>query len=73
MKESKYSEILLNKNNKCLFSQFYSLTSFTIKGFKVIYIYIYIYIYISYSEVKIHLTVHKENAAKLILQCDVND
>ena len=37
-KESKYSEILLNKNNKCLFSFFsylYTLT-FTVKGFKVI-------------------------------------
>ena len=35
-KESKYSEILLNKNNRCLFSYIYILT-FTVKGFKVIY------------------------------------
>ena len=44
-KESKYSEILLNKYNKCLFSYVYTLT-FTVKGFKVIKLYIYIYIYI---------------------------
>ena len=35
-KNQKNSEILLNKNNKCLFSYLYTLT-FTVKGFKVIY------------------------------------
>ena len=37
-KESKYSEILLNKNDKCLFSYIYIyILTFTLKGFKVIY------------------------------------
>ena len=56
-KNQKNSEILLNKNNKCLFSYLYTLT-FTVKGFKVIYKYIYIYIYIFFLQTQLNVFKH---------------
>ena len=55
-KESKYSEILLNKYNKCLFSYVYTL-KFTVVTFMYVYIYIYIYIYI-FTYIYVHIFIY---------------